>query len=68
VARLRLPGELTLVVELRRAGMAGPRDEAELEHVLSLAEALMDAVVSPDQDWRQIAALARELAQIADGR
>jgi hypothetical protein len=66
MAQLRLPSQLTLVVELRRTRRCEPHDEAELEHAIDLAEALQEAVTSPDQDWRQIAALASELARVAE--
>jgi hypothetical protein len=32
-----------------------------------LAERILDEVSSPSQDWRHIAALARELAALAEG-
>jgi hypothetical protein len=43
-----------------------PRDAPALSRAFELAEWLSDTVAQPEQNWRQVATWARELARIAD--
>ena len=71
MAQLRLARGRVLVVEVRRVrrrvGIVGPRNDTELSHAMTLAENLVDLVTGQEQDWPEVAAQARELAQLVEG-